>query len=187
MSLFEFMLIIVSIIIGLGIAELLGGVARLIRCRSSIGGYWVHSVLIACVFIALLQQWWEIWGLQGTSEWTFFGAVLMLMGPLGLFLIAHLLFPDPVRDVDLRKYYHNEMRPAWWLAVITVIGATAFRPLAIGDDLLDMDNLASVVLLGMFVVLALNQRPVIHFLLVPLFLAALLLDIAQYTYVLRSG
>ena len=45
MSLFEFLMVLVSIIIGLGIAEILTGIARQIRCRSSIQGYWVHSIL----------------------------------------------------------------------------------------------------------------------------------------------
>jgi hypothetical protein len=45
MSLFEFLMVLVSIIIGLGIAEILTGVARQIRCRGSIHRYWVHSVL----------------------------------------------------------------------------------------------------------------------------------------------
>ena len=64
MSLFEFLMVLVSIIIGLGIVEILTGIARQIRCRESIQGYWIHSVLVAIVFFALLQQWWEIWGVR---------------------------------------------------------------------------------------------------------------------------
>ena len=33
MSLFEFLMVLVSIIIGLGLTEILTGVARMIRCR----------------------------------------------------------------------------------------------------------------------------------------------------------
>jgi hypothetical protein len=36
MSLFEFLMVLVSIIIGLGMAEILTGVARQVRCRGSI-------------------------------------------------------------------------------------------------------------------------------------------------------
>ena len=39
MSLFEFLMVLVSIIIGLGIAEVLTGVARQLRSRESTQGY----------------------------------------------------------------------------------------------------------------------------------------------------
>ena len=38
MSLFEFLMVLVSIIIGLGIAEVLTGIARLIQCRALTSG-----------------------------------------------------------------------------------------------------------------------------------------------------
>ena len=41
MSLFEFLMVFVSIIVGLGVAEVLTGIAQQIRWRESIAGYWV--------------------------------------------------------------------------------------------------------------------------------------------------
>ena len=58
MSLFEFLMVLVSIIIGLGLAEVLTGVARMIRSRGSIATYWVHALGVCMIFAALLQQWW---------------------------------------------------------------------------------------------------------------------------------
>ena len=57
MSLFEFLMVLLSIIIGLGLAEILRGIARHIRNRDSASGYWVHAVVVCLVFVALLQQW----------------------------------------------------------------------------------------------------------------------------------
>jgi len=187
MSLFEFLMVLVSIIIGLGIAEILTGVARQIRCRGSTRGYWVHSLLVGTIFVALIQQWWEIWGLRGVPEWSFIGLVMMLGGPVGLFLIAHLLFPEPMHGADFRHYYDGEMRPVWWLAAMTVVLATLFRPLVIGADLLSLDNATSLVFLVGFAALAISRRPIIHAILVPSFLLLLLLDIFQWTFVIGRG
>src|SRR5262245_18554938 len=118
MSLFEFLMVLVSIIIGLGLAEVLTGVARMIRCRGSIATYWVHALGVCMIFAALLQQWWEIWALRSTSEWTFLGLVMMLSGPVGLFLMAHLVFPERMEGVNLREYYYGVMRPVWALAAV---------------------------------------------------------------------
>lgn len=184
MSLFEFLMVLVSIIVGLGIAEVLTGIARLIRCRGSIQGYWVHSVLVIAIFFALLQQWWEVWGLRVTPEWTFLGLVMMLTGPVGLFLIAHLLFPEPMQGENLRAYYHGAMRPVWWLAALTVVLATLFRPLIFAQDLFSAPNVTSFVLFFGFIALATSRRSVLHAILVPVFLLLVVLDIFQWAFVI---
>jgi len=187
MSLFEFLMVLVSMIIGLGIAEILTGVARQIRCRGSTHGYWVHSVLVGTIFVALLQQWWEIWGLRVVPEWSFSGLVMMLSGPVGLFLIAHLLFPEPMHAANFKNYYDGDMRPIWWLAALTVALATLFRPLIIGSNLLSLDNATSFVFFFGFVALAVSRRSIIHAFLVPFFLLLLILDIFQWSFVIGPG
>lgn len=182
MSLFEFLMVMVSIIIGLGIGELLTGVARQIRNRSSVRHYWVHSTLIATGFIALLQQWWEFWSLADVAQWTFIGAVMMLSGPIGLFLMSHLVFPEQMRDVNMREYHHGPMRPVFWIGCATVILASTFRPIVLGGNLFALDNATSFVGVAGFAMLAMSRRHVVHAVILPLFLALILLDILQFTY-----
>ena len=167
MGIFEFLMVLVSIIIGLGIGEILTGIARVIRCRKSITGYWIHSVVVAAIFFALLQQWWEIWGLRAASEWTFYGLLMMLAGPVGLNLIAHLLFPEPVQGANLRDYYYGAMRPVWWLGALTVVLATIFRPLVFGESLLTPENATSFLFFFGFITLAISIRQILHSILVP--------------------
>ena len=31
----------------------------------------MHGVLCSVLFVALLQQWWEIWGFRAASSWSF--------------------------------------------------------------------------------------------------------------------
>ncbi len=186
MSLFEFLMVLVSIIIGLGLAEILTGVARVIRYRKSVQGYWVHSVLVGVVFIAYLQNWWEIWDLRGAAEWTFIGLVIMLSAPASLFLIAHLLFPEPMGGASLREHYHGVMRPVWWLGALTVVASTAFRPIVFGQNVFSISNATSFVLLLGFITLALSRRPTLHAILVPVFLLLVLLDVVQWNFVIGS-
>ncbi len=187
MSLFEFLMVLVAIIVGLGIAEVLTGVARMIRCRESITGYWVHSTAVAVVFFALLQQWWEAWGLRDVPEWTFVSLLLMLAGPVGLLLISHLMFPEPMEGADFRKYYYGKMRPMALLAAVTVLLATLFRPLTFGWDLLVTDNASSVVFFACFIVLASSKRPILHATIWPVLLFFLLLDILNWSYAISSS
>ncbi len=184
MSLFEFLMVLLSLIVGLGIAEVLTGTARTIRWRQGVQLYWVHSVLVVTVFIALVQQWWEIWGLRNTPEWTFPGLLMMLGGPAGLYLIAHLIFPEPMEGADFREFYYGPMRPIWWIAFATVIIASTFRPLVVGTVLLGLDNLVSLIGVIAFAVLALSRNPKVHGVLMPLVLLAILFDVFFFTYVI---
>jgi hypothetical protein len=183
MSLFEFLMVLVSIIIGLGIAEILTGTARMIRCRATIQGYWVHSVTATVIFFALLQQWWEIWELRTAPEWSFHGLLMMLTGPVGLFLISHLLFPEPMPGAKFRDYYYGAMRPIWWLAAATVVLATLFRPLIFDSNLLAPDNVTSFLFFFSFIALAISKRSTLHAVLVPMGLLLILLDIFQWDFV----
>ena len=178
MSIFEFLMVLVSLIIGLGIAEILTGIASAIRSRKTINFYWVQAVLVTIVFLALLQQWWEAWALNTVEVWSFHGLLMMISGPIGLFLISHLLFPDKTEGADLKAYYYNNLSAGYWLAVMTVIIASSFRPIIFGHNPFDVANLTSFVLVGIFATLALTRKEIVHAILVTLVLGLVLLDIS---------
>jgi hypothetical protein len=186
MGLFEFLMVLVSIIVGLGLTEILTGVARSIRCRTSVEAYWVHSILVIALFIALLQQWWEIWGLRDTAEWSFLALLIMLAAPVCLFLSAHLVFPEPVEGKVLRDYYYEEMRPIWILGALAVVASTSFRPLIFGDALFSPDNATSFIGLAGFVTLFVSKRRAFHAIFLPVLLILLLADIFFWTPVIAG-
>ncbi len=121
--------------------------------------------------------WWEIWGVRATPVWTFPGLLMMLGGPIGLFLIAHLVFPERFEGADLKTYYYQAMRPAFLISVATVLVSTTFRPLALGFELFTVDNLSSAVLITVFVALACTRNAVFHSIAVVIVLVALVADI----------
>lgn len=170
-------MVLVSLIIGLGIAELLTGVAQTIRNRDTLRFYWIHTTFVLIVFLALLQQWWEIWGVRNTPAWTFPGLVMMLGGPIGLFLIAHLIFPEPVSGSDYKSYYYEKMGPALWVAVFTVMVSVTFRPVILGSELFALDNMSSFLLVTIFISMTFTRNPWFHGVVVPLVLFGLLADI----------
>jgi hypothetical protein len=187
MSLFEFLMVLVSIIVGLGIAEILTGVARQIRFRTSSVAYWLHSCGVALIFFALLQNWWELWGLRSVDEWGFSDLVLMLVTPAGLYLIAHLIFPDPIKGAEFRAYYYDSMRPVWWLAALVAVASISFKPIAFGGVLFDLDNASAVAMIVGFLTLATSKNTVVHSVLVPSFLLLLLWDVLWWNPTVKLG
>jgi hypothetical protein len=186
MDLFEFLMVLVSIIVGLGIAEILTGVARLLRARAEVRYYWVHGVLTVVIFVSMLQQWWEIWGLRDTPSWSFLALLQMLVAPICLFLIAHLMLPDQLRGAELEGYYHGPMRPVWVLGIVAICGSTSFRPLVFGVPLFSPDNLTSFFGLLAFGVLLATSKRSVHAVVVPLVLVGLLWDVLTWTAVIGT-
>ncbi len=184
MELFEFLMVLVSIIVGLGVAEVLTGVARTIRSRGSIESYWVHGILVLSLFVALLQQWWETWGLRDVSEWSFLALLMLMAAPVCLFLMAHLAFPEPVKGTRFEDYYYGEMRPLWILGAVAVTTSTLFRPVIFGSTLISASNATSFLGLVGFVALYASSRRRLHGILVSLFLVLLLTDILWWAGVI---
>jgi len=177
MSHFEFIMIMLSIIVGLGVSVLLTNVARQIKAGENCKPYWVQSIITLTIFIGLLQQWWESWDLQVVDSWTFPIVLVMLAGPIGLFILSHLLFPEELDGADLQQHYFMASKGIWGIAMMVVIASTLFRPLAFAYTLIDWDNAASIGLLFVFGVLFLSNNKSVHQLLVPLLFTAVVSDI----------
>lgn len=176
MGVFEFLMVLASVVIGLGITEILGGWANLLRARKSTRLYWVHLLLQIGVFLALLQQWWELWDLKSLDELSFF-AVLTTLAPLILlFLIAHLLFPPRSETADLETYYYEQAPFLWGLVVLIALVGTLIPPLVFGYPILHPANLSGLVVIGLALLLALSGSRRIHAVFVPLVLLLVLLD-----------
>jgi hypothetical protein len=186
MNLFEFIMVLVSIIISLGIAELLTGVVRLVRARDSTEYYWVHGVLTVTIFVALLQQWWETWGLREVPQWDFLALILMLIAPICLFMISHLLFPDAMAEADVEDHYYGPMRPVWVLGLVAIVGSTSFGPIVFGRSLFTLDNATSFLGIIVFTVLLFTSRRRAHAITLPLVLAALIYDVLWWEPVISQ-
>lgn len=177
MDRFSFVMVLLSIIVGLGVTELLTNVARQIQERSRIKFYWLHGVLVALVFVALLQQWWESWDQRAVEVWTFPILILMMGGPIGLYIISHLLYPNEMEDTDFKSFYYESPRITYLIAAATVVFASAYRPISFGHSIVDTDNISSVIVLLVFLLLATTKRKIVHEILVPVLFAAVLLDV----------
>ena len=124
---FEYVMVLVSIIVGLGIAHVLLGIGGLVdritseppRIRLSVAhGAWLGLVFLWTVFF----WWWEYRFSELDADWTV-GLYLFVVGyAIGLFLLAVLLVPrswDHVVDVD--DFFLR--RRGWFYSVLFVVNA----------------------------------------------------------------
>jgi hypothetical protein len=182
MNLFEFLMILLSLIVGLGITEILSGIARYLKRRVGREIPWMHGTATLAVFFALLQVFWESWGLRELELWSFPAMLFMLGSPICLYLMAYILFPERDERVSLEDYYFKQARLLWPLGALTVIIGTLFRPVAFGDPLWVADNLSGIPVLVVCAILTLTRHRIVHGVLVPVVLASVLWDTLRFSH-----
>jgi hypothetical protein len=128
----EFILVAHAIIIGLAVAEILRGLADMVRAEEiRISG---RLLLVASWTLLLLWQlWWAIWQVGDRAEWTFPEFLLSLIPVAILYVIARLCFPEKSSDPDHQAYYSRIASQIFLLVAITYLSFAFFwQPFVFG-------------------------------------------------------
>ncbi|HEX6535212.1 MAG TPA: hypothetical protein VF041_11470 [Gemmatimonadaceae bacterium] len=91
---FQYLTVLISIILGLGLTQLLTGIGRLVQARARVRLYWPALLWIALVLLMHVQVWWALFDLRAHRGWTFLNFLVVLLTPTCLYLMAALALPD---------------------------------------------------------------------------------------------
>ena len=175
MDAFSYLSVLLSIVLGLGITQLLTGLGRLIQARDRVRIYWPTPAWAVLLLVAHVQTWWTMFALRDDAGWTFFAFLLVLLQPVLLYLAAALVLPDfgetadPTEArVDLRRHYFHQAR--WFFGVLlALLVASVAKDVVLERELPDPANLAAhAAFAALWSVGAATRRERYHLLLAPL-------------------
>ena len=140
----EYLSVLVSIIIGLGLSHLLGSVGKLLSRRRRVRVYLPSVMSAVIVFLAHVHFWWGSFEFGERIESNFFAFLVFLLTPILLYLIAVLVLPELDQDdsgeVSLRDHYY-EARPWFFGLTVLIPIATSIRNAGFqGDPLWNQDR-----------------------------------------------
>jgi hypothetical protein len=117
---FEHISVLVSIILGLGITQLLISVHRLVQARERVRPYWLSLLWAALIFVSQVEWWWASYALRQETVWNFFYFLFILLSPVSLYLAAAFTFPEIEKGetYDLRQYYFATR--GWFFAFVAL-------------------------------------------------------------------
>jgi hypothetical protein len=163
-SAFEYVTVFISIILGLGVTQILTGIADLVHQNNRVKVYWPHLLWIFLVLIMHVHEWWVTFELRSLEKWRLALFLFVLLYPVTLFILARLLFPFGFTEgpIDLKKFYYENYRRIFLFGSILAL-------LSILDNLLLRDYAAQdiaaqstvLILLSMMAILK-NSRPWLH-------------------------
>ena len=136
MNSFDYITVLVAIMIGLAIADIATSLHRLLRAGKRVPWDWIAPTAAALVLLELFNLWWKWHGFTGSTlgEGMPYFAVLLL-----LYLAASACLPDevPAEGIDL-KTFAAQSHLYFWLVytafVVTWIGLRTVLDIGRGDS-----------------------------------------------------
>lgn len=117
MDLFEYITVLTSIIIGLGMAHLLRGLAGLVQHPGRHRIYWVHLIWVGYMFFNMVFFWWWEFALVQIDVWLFQNYLFIVFYAVLLYLCCAMLFPSDLASYDgFRDYFLS--RRHWFFALL---------------------------------------------------------------------
>lgn len=89
-DIFNFILVMVSLVLAIGVTHLVHGVASLMRLRGRAGLEPLTLVWAASLFFVAAQYWWSLWDFRSV-DWRFHDFLYLLIAPALLHVAAGLL------------------------------------------------------------------------------------------------
>lgn len=130
MSLFEFIIGMISVILALVVAQLFLGAADLVRHRTQVRLFWGHSLWLVNLFLLAFLHWWSIWAFRDL-QWNFGMFFFSLIGPGLMFFAAAVLNPQDFthKSVDLGEYFLGIRRFFFAVLMLMLVLFTIDGPL----------------------------------------------------------
>jgi hypothetical protein len=117
---FNYLAVMISIILGLGIAQLLAGLGRCIARRDALRSHVPTLLWVGILLLMHMQTWWSMFGLRALQQWNFVAFTVVLLQPIVLYLLATLALPEQEEGViDLRSNYFRQRR--WFFAFMVLL------------------------------------------------------------------
>ena len=120
MSSFEFIAALMSIIIGLGVTNLLAGVGRAFYRRKENPLDEVHIVFTVATLLLLMVQWWVTFKWNTEITWSFDRFLVLIVWTISLYMLTVFLYPPDLSEAEehLQRFQRN--RAGYYSAFIAM-------------------------------------------------------------------
>jgi hypothetical protein len=116
---FDYVMVLVSIIVGLAMTHLMQGVVDVIQNPQRMKPWWVHLLWVALMLFTAVFFWWFEYQYHTVQQWTFGLYLLILIYAFNLYVAAALLFPFDQGDFTSYEDYFFAKR-TWFLGLFII-------------------------------------------------------------------
>jgi hypothetical protein len=149
MSLFEFVTVMISMILALCLGNILRSTSLLAKTEKQVELYLPHTIWTVLLLLTVINHWWSLWDLQDL-QWNYASFLYILAAPILISFGTGVLMPEDTsaKRISLETQYLRVRR----LFFVTMTGYGIFMlfdgPLLSNQSLFSNVNLFSLVLLA---------------------------------------
>jgi hypothetical protein len=163
MNAFDYLSVMVSVVLGLGLTQLFAGIGNLVQIRRRVKRYWLHTLWVLLLIALHLHMWWSFWTLRGVTDWTFARFVYVLCGPGALVVASHIIIPELLGErIDVERHYFDSGPIFFGLLAATAVWALFLEPATGLRPLFVPFRLLQTVAVATFVSCALSRNRRLH-------------------------
>ncbi len=119
---FEYVSILVSIILGLGITQILSSFSDLLYHCKTVKFYWPHTTWVLFILFLHMQDWFITYQLKDKAVWRLPELLFILLYPATLFMAAKMLLPTNANQEKANmKIFYKSQYPIIFLIVAASI------------------------------------------------------------------
>jgi hypothetical protein len=109
---FSYLSVLLSVILGLAVAQILKGFRGLLLSRERIQIYWPVIAWAILILLTCFQSWWAMFGMRARHDWTFPQFAIVLLQTIVTYMLAGLVFPDLFGEsvIDLKESFYAHRR-----------------------------------------------------------------------------
>jgi hypothetical protein len=163
MDAFNYLSVMVSLVLGLGMTQLFAGIGNMVQIRRRVSPYWLHSIWIGLLIALHIQMWWSFWAMRAERDWTYGEFAFVLVGPATLCIASHAFLPELIDGtIDVKKHYYDARKVFFGMLIVAAVWGIVIEPLMGLRPLLIPFRLVQVTGIGLMVACALSSNPRVH-------------------------
>jgi hypothetical protein len=120
---FAYLSVLLSIILGLAIAEVLQGYGALLLSRTKVKLYAPPLIWSVVMLLMATQFWWASFGLAGREHWDFAAFMAVLLQTVMMYMGTTVILPKGPSDqpIDLKAHYYREATPFFIFGLLFLV------------------------------------------------------------------
>jgi hypothetical protein len=121
MDVFNYVMVLVSVIAGLAVTQMLQGVTQIAQEGRRVKVYWVQLVWAMANFFWILSWWWFEFSLA-KQAWNFRLFLFVITYAVVIYLRCAVIFPLAIERIeDMRAYYYSRRTPFFGLIILQIV------------------------------------------------------------------
>ena len=140
MTIFEYFMILISVVLSLTLAQLATGVGELVRSRSAVRWSFAYMIWLAVGLAVIIDLWTSLWLIRDVDRWSLVTILFLLALTLMIYLFVLWLLPRSIGDEPIDLGHHMIANRRLFLTALmayyvagAIVNVSVLPPGQIGD------------------------------------------------------